>query len=225
MLRQEFNHIDSGFWRQKKLTSSWTLQKRFFNFLLRLNSEITHSNKKRFFRFWIAKYYLRYAIKCFWNFIHLNIPWTKTLFVSYKHTFPCPPFFIFLKHKVSFQFLIGTLFSILFFNGDNRRCCGLILNYIISNSDHENICKTNGGPYPNETCEFPFIFGGKTYNGCVDFHGNFNTTWCSILVDDQNVHIKGMWGYCGVGCPKMKMGIPNHHETHGVFKRLVTCDN
>ena len=85
-----------------------------------------------------------------------------------------------------------------------------------------SICKTIGGPYPNESCKFPFIYGGKQYNGCVDFHGNSNDMWCSTLVDDQNVHIEGMWGYCGQGCSKIKTDITGQHDSHCVLSSLVT---
>ena len=64
----------------------------------------------------------------------------------------------------------------------------------------EDECLTVRGPRLGEKCQFPFIFGGKTYNECtndIDVDGQF---WCSVRVDSERRHISGQWGYCDPSC-------------------------
>lgn len=55
-------------------------------------------------------------------------------------------------------------------------------------------------------CKFPFIYKGKTYNGCTTI--DENKSWCFTNVDGNNMvdwngnnHVEKMWGYCNQFCP------------------------
>ena len=57
-------------------------------------------------------------------------------------------------------------------------------------------------PRPLKQCQFPFIFDGETFNGCIDFilrrNGGRRTVkpWCSTKVDETTrEHIKGQGFY------------------------------
>ena len=69
--------------------------------------------------------------------------------------------------------------------------------------DHENICKTSGGPSANAPCVFPFKFRGEIHNECNWDGDSSNGAWCSTLIDDSGQHVggKGNWGNCGSKCP------------------------
>ena len=62
-----------------------------------------------------------------------------------------------------------------------------------------------GGDDVGSNCAFPFIFGGKEYNGCTTLFDD--DPWCFTLVDDDGVAVNGAgkWGYCGPEC-KMHTG-------------------
>ena len=64
-------------------------------------------------------------------------------------------------------------------------------------------CSTVSGPNPNELCVFPFKLHGITYNQCTTTDNDEGdiTPWCSTLINDTGVHIKGNWGNCGPDCP------------------------
>merc|ERR1712072_786093 len=44
-------------------------------------------------------------------------------------------------------------------------------------------------------CVFPFKFGGKQYNGCIE-DSHEGQAWCSTQVDHEGNHITGQWGHC-----------------------------
>ena len=69
--------------------------------------------------------------------------------------------------------------------------------------DHENICKTVGGPSDNVPCVFPFKFRGDIHNECNWDGDASDGAWCSTLIDDSGQHVggKGNWGNCGPKCP------------------------
>merc|ERR1712048_16404 len=49
-------------------------------------------------------------------------------------------------------------------------------------------CVTVSGPSAGNTCVFPFIFQGVSYNGCADWvYGGENSgqSWCSTKTDDS----------------------------------------
>ena len=62
-------------------------------------------------------------------------------------------------------------------------------------------CTTISGPNPNAMCIFPFEFNGITYHQCtIADIDEGDLPWCSTLIDDSGVHIKGNWGNCGPNC-------------------------
>ena len=60
-------------------------------------------------------------------------------------------------------------------------------------------CITVDGADNGTTCVFPFTFDGVTYEACT--MDNDVKPWCSTMVDDKGVHVKGKWGYCDPECP------------------------
>ena len=75
-------------------------------------------------------------------------------------------------------------------------------------------CKTVGGPKDSwqvgDRCQFPFMYNGIEYNGCVEYDIKQNDStrkgkrrsWCSTEVHTQNrSHIHRRWGKCSLGCP------------------------
>ena len=54
---------------------------------------------------------------------------------------------------------------------------------------------TNG-----ESCVFPFIFQGVTYNACTNAGDPDDTMWCSTKTDKCDKHVVGQWGYCSKTC-------------------------
>ena len=54
-----------------------------------------------------------------------------------------------------------------------------------------------GTDYP-EPCVFPFIYGGKSRDGCIRDNNPDGTLWCSVEVDVTGHHIpsQGHWGNC-----------------------------
>ena len=77
------------------------------------------------------------------------------------------------------------------------------MNIFLINLDHENICKTIGGPSPNVPCIFPFKFRGEIHNDCNWDGDSSGGAWCSTLISDSGQHVggKGNWGNCGPKCP------------------------
>jgi len=67
-----------------------------------------------------------------------------------------------------------------------------------------NLCLTKSGPSSNQPCIFPFIWYGKTYNGCPIDPDDSSQRWCSTKVDSNGNHITGQgnWGHCSSKCPK-----------------------
>jgi alkaline phosphatase D len=51
-----------------------------------------------------------------------------------------------------------------------------------------------GDGFHNRECNFPFIYGGVTYNDCTKAGGE-SRPWCSIETDQNNYHVTGKWGY------------------------------
>ena len=63
---------------------------------------------------------------------------------------------------------------------------------------------TKSGPSSNQPCIFPFIWYGKTYNGCPIDPDDSSQRWCSTKVDSYGNHITGQgnWGHRSSICPK-----------------------
>ncbi len=65
-------------------------------------------------------------------------------------------------------------------------------------------CITVRGPdgygTTGESCVFPFIFQGVTYNACTNAGEPDDTMWCSTKTDKCDLHITGQWGYCSKTC-------------------------
>jgi len=63
-------------------------------------------------------------------------------------------------------------------------------------------CLTVNGPYPNETCIFPFTYSGKRHEECTD--EDHNQFWCptehNSTTDLTNYTHTVKWGNCGPDC-------------------------
>eukprot|EP00035_Acanthoeca_spectabilis_P039104 m.59035 g.59035 ORF g.59035 m.59035 type:complete len:527 (+) comp9439_c0_seq1:618-2198(+) len=56
-------------------------------------------------------------------------------------------------------------------------------------------CDTQNNGHMANTCVFPFIYEGVTYNECT--MEDLNVPWCYHQVDAQGVGVSGQWGVCG----------------------------
>ena len=58
-------------------------------------------------------------------------------------------------------------------------------------------CVTTSGKVIGKKCVFPFIFRGTTCAGpkCCTLGGIKN--WCSVQVDENGLHVGGIYGLCG----------------------------
>ena len=65
---------------------------------------------------------------------------------------------------------------------------------------YNKVCRTYGGPEPNQECIFPYQYNGTVYSTCIT-NGLGNQPWCSTKVDSNENHVLGKWGYCDLGCP------------------------
>ena len=65
-------------------------------------------------------------------------------------------------------------------------------------------CKTIGGPDPNVSCKFPFIWKGREYGECTDIDNPSSTSsdlFCATDVyKDTNMMKSGKWGTCSRSC-------------------------
>ena len=59
----------------------------------------------------------------------------------------------------------------------------------ISFSNNKGICRTNGGPSPNQKCVIPFKWNGKVHDKCPQDLDDPSKYWCSTKVDAKGVHI------------------------------------
>ena len=51
-------------------------------------------------------------------------------------------------------------------------------------------------------CVFPFIYGGKKYDGCVPSSKDGKGPWCATKVDSRGIMRKDKWARCNKPCPK-----------------------
>ena len=51
-----------------------------------------------------------------------------------------------------------------------------------------------------QSCIFPFVYSGKTYNECINVNDPNGKFWCSTKVDTNGNHVKSYWGYCDRNC-------------------------
>jgi len=63
-------------------------------------------------------------------------------------------------------------------------------------------CRPVSGPDAGNTCKFPFIYRGKTYNSCADWvwgGRNHGEKWCSTRTNRRGRHVngRGFYGICG----------------------------
>jgi len=75
-------------------------------------------------------------------------------------------------------------------NEQKKKCCAI---------------KTENGVGEPTSCQFPFKYGGYTFNECTFYkasNAGRNQGWCSTKVDSEGKHVSGHWGNCAVGCPK-----------------------
>jgi len=59
-------------------------------------------------------------------------------------------------------------------------------------------------PGASESCQFPFIYKGTTYNSCVAWTAGgqpAGSSWCSTKVDTNREHVKGYYKFCQDGLP------------------------
>ena len=70
-------------------------------------------------------------------------------------------------------------------------------------------CKTLEG----NSCKFPFLYNGKSYNGCTREYST--DYWCPIKLDLDSGSTQAAWGYCTGKCPQ------NCNETMYVFTLLL----
>jgi len=61
-------------------------------------------------------------------------------------------------------------------------------------------CLTVSGVDIGKTCQFPFIYHGKTYHGCT-YNFGVDKPWCSTETEESGNYIPGRWGYCSENCP------------------------
>ena len=68
------------------------------------------------------------------------------------------------------------------------------------------------GPLADATCQFPFTYGGETYNSCIPL--GRRAPWCYT---DQ---ASGTWGYCSAGCPLACWGVTGdgHPQPFGAYR-------
>ena len=50
-------------------------------------------------------------------------------------------------------------------------------------------------------CEFPFTFGGMTYEKCTNI-GGLDAFWCATEVDNSGKMLHGRYGVCEDNCAK-----------------------
>ena len=95
------------------------------------------------------------------------------------------------------------------------------LGGIMNKAHHYLGCVTVGGAKIGASCVFPFIFMGVEYNGCTTIDGD-STPWCSTLVDDAGVHVRGIgaWGYCGPKCKLHTGRIVDKYLVIKIYKYL-----
>jgi hypothetical protein len=58
---------------------------------------------------------------------------------------------------------------------------------ILTNFEHNSIAVC-------DSCVFPFIYNGTTYDKCTD--ADSNQLWCSTLTDVNNNLVEDNWTYC-----------------------------
>lgn len=66
-------------------------------------------------------------------------------------------------------------------------------------------CTTIGGPIPNATCSFPFVYNGTSYTRCIRENSDPNSYFCPTRVDEYGTRIAEEWGYCGSNCIPLSM--------------------
>eukprot|EP00092_Neocalanus_flemingeri_P054714 GFUD01064474.1.p1 GENE.GFUD01064474.1~~GFUD01064474.1.p1 ORF type:complete len:306 (+),score=62.46 GFUD01064474.1:112-918(+) len=66
-------------------------------------------------------------------------------------------------------------------------------------------CITQGGPFSNKPCLFPFRFNGVTYSSCTT--DTLGKPWCSTAQDATGTHINGQYGLCPSSCPGVKQNL------------------
>ena len=76
--------------------------------------------------------------------------------------------------------------------------------------DHE--CETESGPEPGRPCVFPFMYKGVTYNECTSVE--WDQPWCAVVVDNNQIHIKGKWGNCKKTCNTGREVCPSKTYCH-----------
>jgi len=65
----------------------------------------------------------------------------------------------------------------------------------------EDVCLTaSDSKDPGNECVFPFKHDDITYFGCPIDPEDATRRWCSTKTDENDVHVKGSFGYCTKGC-------------------------
>lgn len=82
----------------------------------------------------------------------------------------------------------------------------IILSHIWGSDASSSTCVSVGGEEVGVACIFPWIYEGKSYNGCkVGYKDDPDTVWCSTTVDSegvyQKINKKTKFGLCSENCP------------------------
>ena len=68
-------------------------------------------------------------------------------------------------------------------------------------ADSQKCLRTSSkeGSVKDEPCIFPFVLNSIQHDACTSDNDPDGKFWCSTMVDANNNHIKGKWGYCDPG--------------------------
>ena len=77
----------------------------------------------------------------------------------------------------------------------------------------EDVCLTAlDSKDPGKECVFPFKHENITYFGCPMDPEDATRRWCSTKTDENDIHVKGSFGYCTKGCkPEISAGTKYSH--------------
>ena len=99
-----------------------------------------------------------------------------------------------IDHNTDYMCPEKTGFTWQYFNGCPYEPAGEGL-YVQCVTDPEP-CQTVGGPSSGVPCQFPFKFGGISYETCVEYGGQ---PACATELDPYGNAIG--YGFCGPNCP------------------------
>ena len=90
-------------------------------------------------------------------------------------------------------------------------------------NSNKTTCTTISGKQSNQTCIFPFISYGITFNSCtLSWSERKTEAWCSTKVDGLGENISGRKGFCEPACQPTKLPKGTNEEEKKVGKDLST---